>query len=97
MLLRLATLETDTGHAAALFESARRANPNRTTALVNLGTLYARSGRIAEAAALWERMLTTDPAIEGAVLNLAQVRPRAEARRMLGGDIIFWDSVNADE
>ncbi len=42
-------------------------------------------------------MLTTAAAMAGAVLNLAQVRPRADLRCVLGADIIFRDSINAHE
>jgi tetratricopeptide (TPR) repeat protein len=51
---------------------------------VNLGSLYAQAGRLADAARLWERALASNPATEEAVLNLSQVRPPAEARRILG-------------
>ncbi len=87
--LRLAALETDAGRAAALYESVLREDPFQTVALVNLGSLYARAGRIKEAGHLWERALDTNPAIEEAVLNLAQIRPTAEARVILNRYLEF--------
>jgi predicted CXXCH cytochrome family protein len=81
--LRLAALEMDAGRAAKLYESVLREKPSQTVALVNLGSLYARAGRIEEAGRLWERALEANPGIEEAVLNLAQIRPRAEAREIL--------------
>jgi predicted CXXCH cytochrome family protein len=81
--LRLASMETDAGRAAALYESVLRENPYSTVALVNLGSLYAGAGRMEEAGHLWERALDSNPAIEAAVLNLAQIKPPAEARVIL--------------
>jgi Tfp pilus assembly protein PilF len=87
--LRLATLENDPMRAAALYEAVLRADPTRPVALVNLGVIYARAGRIEEAAKLWQRALTTNPAIEGAALNLAQIRPPVQARAVLERYIEF--------
>ncbi len=81
--LRLAATESDPRHAAALYEAVLRTKPSDTVALVNLGVLYASAGRPEEAAKLWERALAANPAIEGAVFNLAQIRPPAEARSLL--------------
>ncbi len=81
--LRLAATEPDQHRAAALYESVLRTNPAQTVALVNLGSLYANAGRLEEAGKLWERALVANPAIEGAVLNLARIRPPAEARAIL--------------
>jgi len=81
--LRLAGLESDVGRACALYESVLRGDPFQTVALVNLGSLYARAGRLEEAGHLWERALNTNPAIEEAALNLAQIKPPAEARVIL--------------
>ena len=81
--LRLAVLEKDPSRAAALYESVLKANPFETAALVNLGAIYAGTGRTQEAARLWERALEANPAIEAAVLNLAQIRPPADARTIL--------------
>jgi tetratricopeptide (TPR) repeat protein len=50
---------------------------------VNLGAIYAREGRFEDAAKLWGRALAASPAIEEAALNLAQIRPAAEARTIL--------------
>lgn len=83
--LRLAVLETDRVRATALYESVLKEKPGETAALVNLGSLYASAGRVEEAAALWERALAANPAIEEAVLNLSQIRPAAEAKKILDG------------
>jgi Tfp pilus assembly protein PilF len=81
--LRLAALEPDPARAAALYEAVLSANPGQTVALVNLGTLYARAGRIDDAASLWQRALAVNPAVEEAALNLARVRSGAEANLIL--------------
>ncbi|MES1257733.1 MAG: cytochrome c3 family protein, partial [Acidobacteriota bacterium] len=81
--LHLAVLEPDRARAAALYEAVLRDRPGETAALVNLGTLYATAGRTAEAAALWERALAANPALEEAVLNLAQIRSAPEAEGLL--------------
>lgn len=81
--LRLAFLDRDAARAAALYESVLRLNPTQPVALVNLGAIYARAGRVQDAARLWERALAANPATEEAVLNLAEIRPAAEARTIL--------------
>lgn len=81
--LRLAVLESDAGRAAALYEAVLRENPGEPAALVNLGTIRAREGRMQEAGRLWERALAVNPALEEAVLNLALIRPEGEARAVL--------------
>lgn len=81
--LHLAVLEQDPSRAAALYRSVLREDPGQTVALVNLGSIYARGGRFAEAAGLWQRALEANPAIEGAVLNLAQIEAPGEAQRTL--------------
>jgi len=87
--LRLAFLERDAARAAALYESVLRLNPAQPVALVNLGAIYARAGRVQDAARLWERALAANPAIEEAALNLAQIRPAAEARTILQNYLKF--------
>ena len=82
-MLRLATLERDPRRAATLYEAVLRTDPARPSALVNLGVIYAQSGRVEQAARLWERALQGNPALEGAALNLAQIRPPAQARAIL--------------
>ena len=81
--LRLAALERDTGKAQALYESVLKVNPSNPVALVNLGSLYARSGRVDDAAKLWRRALDANPGIEEAALNLAQIGTPSEARTIL--------------
>jgi hypothetical protein len=81
--LRLAVLEPDAERAAALYESVLRDNPSETAALVNLGSLRARTGRMEDAGRLWERAIAANPGIEEAVLNLSRIRPVAEARAMV--------------
>ena len=81
--LRLAVLETDPIRAAALYESVLKEKPGETSALVNLGAIYASAGRTEQAATLWERALAANPAIEEAVLNLSQIRPAAAAEIIL--------------
>jgi Tfp pilus assembly protein PilF len=81
--LRLAFLERDPARAASLYESVLRLNPAQPVALVNLGAIYARAGRLQDAAKLWERALVANPAIEEAALNLALTRAPAEARLIL--------------
>ncbi|MBY0505453.1 MAG: tetratricopeptide repeat protein [Bryobacteraceae bacterium] len=81
--LRLAVQEPDPARATQLYESVLRDNPHEPAALVNLGALYAQQGRLTEAAALWERALVTNAALEEAVLNLARVRAPAETRLIL--------------
>ncbi|MBZ5582431.1 MAG: tetratricopeptide repeat protein [Acidobacteriia bacterium] len=83
VLLRLAVLEQDSRRAAALYEGVLREEPGNPTALVNLGALYAAGGRTQDAARLWRRALETNPAIEGAALNLSQVLPTEQARAVL--------------
>jgi hypothetical protein len=89
VLLRLATLERDPKRAAALYEAVLRADPTRPSALVNLGVIYAQEGHAADAGKLWERALETNPATEGAALNLAMIRPPAEARAILSRYLEF--------
>ena len=81
--LRLAVLEADPARAAALYESVLKERPGETSALVNLGALYANAGRTQEAAALWERALASNPATEQAAVNLSRIRPPAEAAAIL--------------
>jgi tetratricopeptide (TPR) repeat protein len=81
--LRLAVLESEPVKAVKLYESVLKENPYETSALVNLGALYAQAGRTAEAGHLWERALKANPAIEEAVLNLSQIRAAGEAREIL--------------
>ena len=81
--VRLAFLERDSGRAAALYETALRLNPTQPVALVNLGVILARAGRLEDAARLWERALASNPATEEAALDLAEIRPAAEARTIL--------------
>ena len=83
VLLRLATLEKDPERAASLYAGVLRDDPANPTALVNLGALHAQAGRVADAAKLWQRALETNPAIEGAALNLSQVLTAADARAVL--------------
>ena len=82
--LRLATLTSSAQAAMPLYESVLRDHPYETSALVNLGAIYARLGRLREAGLLWERALAANPGIEEAVLNLSQIRAPAEARSILG-------------
>jgi len=65
------------------YDAVLREDPANGVALVNLGVIYAQASRTDEAARLWERALRTNPAIEGAALNLAKIRPAAEARAIL--------------
>ncbi len=81
--LRLAVLETNPNRAAALYESVLKDRPSETSALVNLGGIFATAGRVDEAGKLWERALEANPAIEEAALNLAQIRTPAEAMAIL--------------
>jgi hypothetical protein len=81
--LRLAVLEKDRDRAAALYRAVLESDAANTTALVNLGAIYAEAGRPVEAASLWKRALQTNPALEGATLNLSRVLPPAEARDAL--------------
>ena len=69
--------------AAEKYEAALREDHANPVALVNLGVLYAEAGRIEDAARMWQRALEVNPAIEGAALNLARIRPAAEARGVL--------------
>ena len=80
---RLATLELNPERAAALYESLLIGNPGEPVALVNLGSLYATTGRTKAAAALWVRALEANPAIEEAALNLSKVLPEPEATDLL--------------
>ncbi len=83
VLLRLAALEPDGNRSIALYQSALRMNPSQIVAMVNLGVLYAKAGRIDEAAHLWEKALEANPATEEAVINLAQVVTADKARALL--------------
>ena len=89
VLIRLATLEADSGRAARLYEEALRTEPANPVALVNLGVLRAGAGRLPEAAALWKRALETDPAIESAAVNLAKISEPGEARAVLRRYLAF--------
>jgi hypothetical protein len=71
------------------YEEVLRTDPTNVTALVNLGVARASSGNTAEAAALWERALKVNPAIEAAALNLAKVRPVPEAKAILHRYLAF--------
>jgi tetratricopeptide (TPR) repeat protein len=82
-LLRLAPLEKDPVRAASLYAGVLRDDPANSVALVNLGTLHAQAGRTQEAVKLWERALETNPALEGAALNLSQVLPSIDGRAVL--------------
>jgi len=53
VLLRLVALRPDAGRAMRLYETLLRENPTETTALVNLGFLYAKAGRLTESSRLW--------------------------------------------
>ena len=81
--LRLAASEGDAGRAATQYELVLREKPAQTVALVNLGSLYARAGRVAEAARLWERALEANPGIEEAALNLARISKPEKAKVVL--------------
>ena len=81
--LRLAVLEKDPGKAQALYEAVLKTKPNHPAALVNLGSLYAQAGRVAEAGNLWRRALDANPGIEEAALNLARIGTPSEARTIL--------------
>ena len=83
VLLRLAALEQNPKRAAEEYEAVLREDRANPVALVNLGALYAEAGRIEDAARTWKRALEVNPAIEGAALNLARIRPPAEARGVL--------------
>ena len=83
VLLRLAVLEPDPVRATKMYESVLRDNPGETAALVNLGSLYAKAGRLADAARVWQRALQANPATEEAVLNLSLIRPPEDSRRIL--------------
>ena len=83
VLVRLAALERNPKLAAENYEAALREDHANAVALVNLGALYAEAGRIEDAARMWKRALEVNPAIEGAALNLARIRPPAEARGVL--------------
>jgi hypothetical protein len=71
------------------YEAVLREDPANSVALVNLGVIYAQAGRTDEAGRLWERALRTNPAIEGAALNLARLRSAAEARTILQRYLAF--------
>lgn len=81
--LRLAAMESDTARAALLYESVLKANPSQVIALVNLGSIYAGVGRMADAARLWDRALEANPGLEEAVMNLVQIQTPAQARLTL--------------
>lgn len=89
VLVRLALLEQDPGRAALLYARALRAEPFNSVALVNLGVLRAREGRLGEAAQLWRRALETNPAIEPSALDLAKISPPEEARVILRRYLAF--------
>jgi tetratricopeptide (TPR) repeat protein len=83
VLLRLAAMEQSRKPAQEKYEAVLREDRANPVALVNLGVLYAQAGRTEDAARMWKRALETNPAIEGAALNLARVRPPAEGRAIL--------------
>ena len=78
--LRLAAMETDPARATVLYESVLKSNPSQIIALVNLGSLYAGMGRMADAARLWGRALDANSGLEEAVMNLVQIQTPAQAR-----------------
>jgi len=83
VLVRLAALEQNPQLAMEKYEAALREDRANPVALVNLGALYAEAGRVEDAARMWIRALEVNPAIEGAAMNLARIRPPAEARAIL--------------
>ena len=83
VLLRLAVLEQNPKGAMEKYEAVLRKDHANPVALVNLGGLYAQAGRIEDATQVWKRALAVNPATEAAVLNLARIRPRAEARAVV--------------
>ncbi len=89
VLLRRAAMETNEAQAIAGYEAVLRADPNRAAAMVNLGALYAKQGKYAEAARLWERALAANPAIEGAALNLSQIYSAERAKAVLERYLTF--------
>lgn len=89
VLLRLAVLDPDAGRAMQLYETLLRENPGETTALVNLGSLYAKAGRLTESSRLWVRALETNPAVEEAVLNLTLIRSPSDSRLILNRYLTF--------
>jgi hypothetical protein len=81
--LRLAAMETDPARAAVLYEAVLKSNPSQVIALVNLGSIYAGMGRVADAARLWGRALDANPGLEEAVMNLVQIQTPVQARATL--------------
>jgi len=74
LLTRLAWLyqkRGESGRAAALYEAALKLDRNRTVAKVNLGTIYAQSGRVQDAIELWQTALRENPGLTEAAINLA--------------------------
>jgi len=89
VLVRLAALEQNPKLAKEEYEAVLREDRANPVALVNLGALYAEAGRLEDAARMWKRALEVNPAIEGAALNLARIRPPTEARRVLERYLLF--------
>ncbi|HYZ83415.1 MAG TPA: tetratricopeptide repeat protein, partial [Bryobacteraceae bacterium] len=63
--------------ACALYERVVRLNPEAIAPAVNLGTCFAKQGRLAESMTLWERVLQQNPGLESARLNLAVAQAQA--------------------
>jgi len=67
------------GDAASALRHLARADelyPDSPSTLLNLGTAYARLGRMSEAARCWERLVTIDPGNTRARENLQRLRLR---------------------
>jgi hypothetical protein len=86
ILIQLAALGQD---PIRNYEAALQEDPSNPVALVNLGALYAQTGKLGDSAQVWERALDVNPAIEAAALNLARIRAATEARAVLERYLMF--------
>jgi len=64
----------DAGGALGHLARADELYPDSPSTLLNLGTAYARLGRMAEAARCWERLVAIDPGNVRARQNLERLR-----------------------
>ena len=60
-----------------MYERALELEPGHAAAGANVGVLWAQSGRLAEAMALWEKVAAKHPGMPSVAINLAVAQYRA--------------------
>jgi len=83
VLLRLAFLRQrlgDDGRSAELYREVLKRDRDSIAAMVNLGSIYGKAGRLDEAIALWREALKRNPCLSEAGKNLATAYAAAGRR-----------------